>query len=606
VLRVVLGVLWVVAIWRPDRALVALAFLVPFGSAALIWLDAAPVRLTEAITIATLAGSLIASARLKKSEVESLKSDMQAAVVFGVVVLASLAVVLAGREIGTRTPWTALRSLGLFLTHDYLVGPSPEFRGLSDAALLLEGLGLVWAIRRHAREHASLVAGAFAAAATGAVLLSFLQAATSVGTGLLRARASGPVSDVNAAGSFFAMAACVVVGLALDRRAAQTARVMWSVLAAALLAGVWLSGSRMALVAAIGGGMLLAAYTRLSRSRRRRWTIAALAAGTAIVLMALSVGLDPRPAATRTASHSVSARADFMITGLRMIGSAPVFGVGVGRYFESSGSFMPPSIYWFYFHENAHNNFLQIGGELGLLGLFAFVWFLMAAAHRIVQAVRANPEDTMLVGFGAGAATFVATWLTSHPLLVAEVAYSFWIVLGVALARADAALLPDATDPPTAARERVATAVIALLVVCSVPLRARDAGRGQSLDQVAFGFYDWENDNGFPYRWTGRRATFFVPAGARELHIPVRSMMILGHLDPVKFSVAVNGRVLDTFPITQGNWETVQLRLPPGSAASGDFTRIDVITDPSWTPAATGANRDVRVLGVQVGKPEAQ
>jgi hypothetical protein len=83
-------------------------------------------------------------------------------------------------------------------------------------------------------------------------------------------------------------------------------------------------------------------------------------------------------------------------------------------------------------------------------------------------------------------------------------------------------------------------------------------------------------------------------------------MMILGHLDPVKFSVAVNGRVLDTFPITQGNWETVQLRLPPGSATSGDFTRIDVITDPSWTPAATGANHDVRVLGVQVGKPEAQ
>jgi hypothetical protein len=31
-----------------------------------------------------------------------------------------------------------------------------------------------------------------------------------------------------------------------------------------------------------------------------------------------------------------------------------------------------------------------------------------------------------------------------------------------------------------------------------------------------------------------------------------------------------------------------------------------VITDPSWTPAATGANRDVRVLGVQVGKPEAR
>jgi hypothetical protein len=292
-----------------------------------------------------------------------------------------------------------------------------------------------------------------------------------------------------------------------------------------------------------------------------------------------------------------------MITGLRMIASAPVFGVGIGRYFEMSGRFMPPSIYWFYFHENAHNNFLQIGGELGLLGLFAFVWFLIAAAQRIIHA-RPNPADTLMLASAAGAATFVATWLTSHPLLVPEVAYSFWIVLGIALARADAALRRQATGRPAARRERIATALIALLIVCSVPLRARYAGRGQSLEQVTFGFYDWENDNGFPYRWTGRRATFFVPAGARELHIPVRSMMILGHQEPVRFSIAVNGRVLDTFPITQGNWETVQLRLPPGSTGSA-FTRIDVITDPSWTPAATGANRDVRVLGVQVGKPEA-
>jgi hypothetical protein len=88
--------------------------------------------------------------------------------------------------------------------------------------------------------------------------------------------------------------------------------------------------------------------------------------------------------------------------------------------------------------------------------------------------------------------------------------------------------------------------------------------------------------------------------------MPIRSMMILGHQAPVTFSVAVNGRVLDAFSITQGNWQTIQLRLPPASDIGNGFTRIDVITDPSWTPAATGASHDVRVLGVQAGKPEAQ
>jgi hypothetical protein len=319
----------------------------------------------------------------------------------------------------------------------------------------------------------------------------------------------------------------------------------------------------------------------------------------------LTVGLDPRPTATRTVGPSFSARADFMITGLRMIASAPLFGVGIGRYFELSGRFMPASIYWFYFHENAHNNFLQIGGELGLVGLAAFGWFLAAAGWRIVRAARARQEDTLLVAVAAGAATFVATWSTSHPMLVPEIAYAFWIVLGVALARTDVDLRDDMRDTDAGGRRRIGATVIALLLVCSVPPRASAAARDAPLDRMTFGFYDWESDNGFPYRWSSRRATFFVPAGARELDLPVRSMMIVGHQEPVTFSVAVNGRVLDTFPITQGNWETVQLRLPPTAGAAG-FTRIDVITTPSWTPAATGANHDVRVLGVQIGRPEAR
>jgi hypothetical protein len=131
------------------------------------------------------------------------------------------------------------------------------------------------------------------------------------------------------------------------------------------------------------------------------------------------------------------------------------------------------------------------------------------------------------------------------------------------------------------------------------------AARPERLDQTSFGFYDWEQDNGLTYRWTSRRATFFIPAGARELEMPVRSMMTSGHTEPVTFSVAVNGRILDTFPITQGDWRTVSLRLPPRSGDSA-FTRIDVITEPPWTPAATGFSQDVRVLGVQLGRPEAQ
>src|SRR5262249_13952105 len=255
-------------------------------------------------------------------------------------------------------------------------------------------------------------------------------------------------------------------------------------------------------------------------------------------------------------------RADFMITGLRMLASAPSFGVGIGRYYEMSGRFMPESIYWFYFHENAHNNFLQIAGELGAVGLAAFLWMLAAASSRIVRAIRARP-DVPLVASAVGAAVFVTTWLTSHPLLIAETAYAFWIVLGIALAEADA-VLGDGAPPNSNRSLRTATAIAAVLLFCSMPLRARAAADAAPREPLTFGFYQWEYDNGFPYRWSSRRAAFFVPPEARQVDLPLRTMMTYAHYHPASVDIAVNRRLLDTF-IAKGDWTTVQLRLPPGA-----------------------------------------
>src|SRR5262249_24795070 len=147
---------------------------------------------------------------------------------------------------------------------------------------------------------------------------------------------------------------------------------------------------------------------------------------------------------------------------------------------------------------------------------------------------------------------------------------------------------------------RTATAIAAVLLFCSMPLRARAAADAAPREPLTFGFYQWEYDNGFPYRWSSRRAAFFVPPEARQVDLPLRTKMTYAHYDPVRVDIAVNGRLLDTF-IAKGDWTTVQLRLPPGAR---DFVRIDVITDPPWIPAETGASRDVRILGVQVGRPD--
>ena len=58
-------------------------------------------------------------------------------------------------------------------------------------------------------------------------------------------------------------------------------------------------------------------------------------------------------------------RQQFTGASLRMMRARPVSGVGIGQYYRMSPLFLSPQLGWAYGAENAHNYFLQIGGELG-------------------------------------------------------------------------------------------------------------------------------------------------------------------------------------------------------------------------------------------------
>ena len=78
--------------------------------------------------------------------------------------------------------------------------------------------------------------------------------------------------------------------------------------------------------------------------------------------------------------------------------------------------------------ENAHNNFAQIAGELGIVGLISFLRFLSPRSGSRRRRERSDHDVAMPVLLGLAA--FILTWLGGHPLLVAEAAYPFWLTLG--------------------------------------------------------------------------------------------------------------------------------------------------------------------------------
>lgn len=624
-LRVLLTLLWVAAVVRPHAGLMALALLAPFGAAMIAAFDGAPIQYTEALALATLSGLLIAAGLERRASSPSPAPSLGLpTILFSGVILSSLAVVLAVSQVGVGMRWLFFSNVGTFLSRDYLVGAPGQWTGIAATCQLLEGMLLLTLIIRFGFGHVTRplqILKATAAAGTVAALLSLgrllmlgLILAVSIRDLLLRltiSRVSVHVTDLNAAGSYYAMTAFLALALAIHARERRGFARVWGAATAAMVVAMWVTGSRTAAVATVlilGGAAIVAG--REAWRQRPLWVIAA-GLGLAGVAGALILGFDPRAAVVgRSLDRTFESRAAFTITGLRMIASAPVFGVGIGRYFEMSGRFMPQSIYWFFFHENAHNNFLQIGGELGLAGLTAFLWLLIAAARRLVRGWRASAGDRLLAGAFAGLAAFIVTWTTGHPLLTPEVAFPFWMVVGAAVARADGnrrtplipvTLVPEPTSAPRrTSRVLIAAAVIVLLA--SVPARARRESAALNLSEQSFGFYAWEGDAApGRMRWTSPSAGFFVPARTTEVEMPMRAAFSERRSRPTIVSIAVDGHVFHRVELTNGDVFTLHLRLPAPPVRATEPRRLDIITNPPWSPADVLGTQDSRVLGVQVG-----
>ena len=635
-LRLVLAVIWVLSLVAPAIGVAALAVVAPFGAGLTRMAGPAPIQYTESLVLAALSGLLIAVGwRARADDPAGSPSMALPLVLFAAVVLSSLAVVLTVSQVGLESHRLFLTSLGTFLVRDYLVsGPEP-WTTVGAAAQLLEGglllaLAIYW-LRRDGSSssviEAIAVAATIAAVANLVALAPVLRGADSIrslATRLVTSRISVEIADVNAAGSYFAMACCVALALYESHGRALAQRRAWALGAAVLFIALWLTGSRTAVVCLLALiGLVIAARSSAWRERPL-WPLATGAVLIAVAA-ALVVGLDPRSVAGRDLERSFESRAAFLTTGLRMIASAPVFGVGVGRYIDESGRFMPSSIYWFFFRENAHNNFLQVGGELGLIGLAAFLWLLATGAIRLVRGARGRSDDSVLRGAAAGLAVFVTTWLTGHPLLTPEVAVPFWILAGAAIARADRR--PDGLegrDGPEGLERRdgqegreglegsdgrewrgpaVVVAAAIVLLLASVPLRARDEERKLNVLESSFGFYEWESRPGRERtRWASPSAAFFVPAQTREVLIPVRTMFFDRHPQPVRVTVAIDGRVFERFELTNDAWRDVRLQLPPRTSRPPQPRRIDIVTTPPWSLAQVFGTPSARAFGVQLSE----
>ena len=281
--KMVIALALAVSLAAPAHGLLLIAIVAPLGQLIAPLIGATNFRISEAVVLAFLGGWLLRASPDRRG-------PPIAAGAVGWLLATTLIASIAGSawQLG-RYPGELA---GVFdqLTHLYFfVG---DRLGVVDAARLLEGIGLAAATVMLFRRHPSLsmsLPRALTASAAAAALSSVLLW-RGIGSPdaleryrLIGYRVSGHVPDVNAAGSYFAMIACLALGMALRERAYR--RAVWLGLAAASGLGLWFSESRSALGAAgvvVVGAAMWAATSRFSARAR--------AATLAVVLIALLGG----------------------------------------------------------------------------------------------------------------------------------------------------------------------------------------------------------------------------------------------------------------------------------------------------------------------------
>ena len=559
--------LFVIAVsaWRPRSGLEIVAAAVPLSGYLMSYHWNTTVSWPEIVVSGALAGLSIDAARRPRAGRVPVAVAVPA-LLFGIAVgsaiVASVAVksLTLGPSFGT--------ALWRQVSYDYFVDTA-GFPGLHAGMLLIEGILLFSLAARCASAKPSTGMRIVRATVVGAALAGMMNTArllqASIRTGAVLsalARMSHTLrwnleyGDYNAAGSYFVMAFFLAVAATV---ATPRQRYRWMLSAIVIATALWLTGSRAAYVAgvlALGGAF---AIRWTARERRRVFVAAgvgiALTAGVALVAIA-----PPQRGNQGTSGTAIDIRFEMARAGARMIEAQPLFGVGLAEFYQRSGEFVSQKLLAEFpvsLHENAHNNFVQVGAELGLLGAIPFVWLVGAglfisarAARRLVKVNVAR--DAALLIVVAGVAAFVITWLAGHPLLIPEVSYIFWIVFGCAVGAA-----VQAGAPQTSVRIRWIAAAAAVLLAATTPLRATTATDDAELEHVGIGVSPlWMfSPDGIRCRSAVGHATLYVPASsAFELSVNPRT----DH--PVRLELRLDGRLADIVSLAPDRWN--DLRLP--------------------------------------------
>lgn len=173
---------------------------------------------------------------------------------------------------------------------------------------------------------------------------------------------------------------------------------------------------------------------------RNRWSVIIIPFGFAAGIAALLVAGPARViqyllSASNPVGIAIVLRLDMWSRALAMIQDMPFTGIGLNTFPVIQSSFYPGFLLGPEPH--AHNLFIQTALDLGLPGLFAFLWLLVAWVYTVWRKYHASENleyRILLVGLIAGVLSYLTAGFIDAMMLGAKPGVGLWILLGLGAA----------------------------------------------------------------------------------------------------------------------------------------------------------------------------
>jgi O-antigen ligase len=239
----------------------------------------------------------------------------------------------------------------------------------------------------------------------------------------------GPYVNHNHYAGLMEMLVPIPLIVSLTRLAPPKVRAVAAATAAVMVGTIFLSGSRGGMIAIVAELIILAALlVRQKRSLRTAIGIGVFLAIVVGLLVWIGGGELSKRIATAGPGHtelSSDIRTYINRDGLRMFLKKPVLGWGLGTFPIVYPEFR--TFYTNFFVNEAHNDYLQLLVEMGLLGFATMVWFVVTLYARAFRKIKHWPTEM------SGAVTLACVLGLSGILVHSAVDFNLQIPANAAL-----------------------------------------------------------------------------------------------------------------------------------------------------------------------------